>query len=365
MNSLKARKGILELALYVPGKPVEEVQREYNLKEVAKLASNENPLGSSPKALEAIREELERVFMYPEGSSPALRAALAAKYGVDESQIVVGTGGDQVIAMVAEAFLNEGDEVIVPVPSFKTFETATVIMGGRLVGVPVNQETLGLDLEAMLGAITDRTKIIFLCNPNNPTGTIVRRPEVEDFLSRVPARCLVVFDEAYFEYVDDPQYPDGIGYVKQEKNVVVIRTFSKVYGLAGLRIGYAVGPKAVIDILARVLPPFPANRLAQAGALAALSDDDFTREVLRVNQEGRAYLLDEFTKLGMVCAESHANFIFVDVKHDAAKLNTKLLPRGFILRPGGGWGRPTSFRVTIGTMEENRKLIAALKELIG
>ena len=364
MESVKARRGILDLAPYIPGKPIEEVQREYGLTEVVKMASNENPLQTSPRALEAMRAELERVFMYPEGSSPALRAALAAKYRVDPAQIVVGTGGDQVIAMVAEAFVNEGEEVIVPVPSFKTFESSTAIMGGRLVGVPVREEGLTLDLSAMLAAVTERTKLIFLCNPNNPTGTIVRRREVESFLERVPGHCLVVFDEAYFEYADDPDYPDGLDYVRQGRNVMVIRTFSKVYGLAGLRIGYAVGPPEIMNILSRVLPPFPANRVAQAGALAALDDEDFVQEVLRVNRQGREYLQTELEKMGMTCFESQANFLFVDVGRDAAALSAELLPRGFIVRPGGGWGRPTFFRITIGTMDENKRFIAALRELV-
>lgn len=365
MNKVEARKGILSIAPYLTGKPIEELKKEYALTEVVKLDSNENLLKSPPpKALEAMQAELKRVCMYPEGSSPGLRAALAAQYGLEASQIMVGNGGDHVIAMVTEAFVNEGDEVIMALPSFVTYKTSTIIVGGKIIGVPVKKETLTLDLEAMLAAITERTKLIFLCNPNNPTSTIVRRSEVEEFLARVPGHCLVVFDEAYFEYVNDTEYPDGLDYVKQGRNVIVIRTFSKVYGLAGLRIGYAVAPQEIMDILQRVIPPFPTNRIAQAGAIAALSDTDFTIEVVRVSNVGRAFLCAEFDKLGLAYAESHANFIFTDVKREAAALNAELVKRGILLRPGGGWGYPTSFRISIGTMEENHKLIAALRELL-
>ncbi|UQZ90399.1 histidinol-phosphate transaminase [Deltaproteobacteria bacterium Smac51] len=364
MGRVKARNGILSITPYVPGKPVEEVQKEYGLTDVVKMASNENPLKTSPKAMAAMRAELEKVYMYPEGSSPDLRAALALRHGLNPDQFMVGNGGDHVIAMITEAFVNEGDEVIMALPSFKTYELATIIIGGRIVGVPVDSESLTIDLEAMLAAITDRTKLIFLCNPNNPTGTIVRQREVDAFLDRVPERCLVVFDEAYREYAEAPDFPDGLDYVKRHKNVIVIRTFSKVYGLAGQRIGYAAAPQAIMDTLNRVLPPFPANRVAQAGALAALNDDDFLREVLRVNREGREYLEAEFSKLGMTYSESQANFIFVDLKHNAADLAEKLLKKGFILRPGGPWGYPSSFRVTIGTPEENKRFITALNALL-
>lgn len=364
MSKVEARKGILSITPYLTGKPLEKIKKEYALTEVAKLDSNENPLKSPPKALEAMRAELERAHLYPEGNSPDLRAALAARYGLEASQIMVGNGGDHVIAMVTEAFVNEDDEVIMASPSFATYKTSTIIIGGKIIGVPVKKETLTLDLEAMLAAVTERTKLIFLCNPNNPTSTIVRRREVEEFLARAPERCLVVFDEAYFEYVNDPEYPDGLDYVRQGRNVIVIRTFSKVYGLAGLRIGYAVAPQAIMDILARVIPPFPANRIAQAGAIAALSETDFLIETVRVNNAGRAFLRAELDKLGLTCAESHANFIFADVKRDAAALNTELVKRGILLRPGGGWGYPTFFRISIGADEENKKLIAALQELL-
>ncbi|MDL2217193.1 histidinol-phosphate transaminase [Christensenellaceae bacterium OttesenSCG-928-M15] len=362
MSGITTRKGIMDMAPYIPGKPIEQVQREYGLKRVVKLASNENPIKTSPKALEAMKQELDKCYMYPEGSSPAIREALSKKYGVEPGEVLVANGGDHVISLICEAFVNVDDEVIVGVPSFMTYELATVIAGGKLVGVPLVDFTF--DLDAVLKAITDQTKIIFLCNPNNPTGTIVRRQEVAAFMEKVPDHCIVVFDEAYFEYVDDPGYPDGMEYVRAKKNVIVIRTFSKIYGLAGVRIGYAVAPKHIMDAFARVLPAFPANRVAQAGALAALDDKAFIEEAKRVNDEGRAYFQAEFEKLGMTYAESHGNFIFVDTKRDAVKLNAELLKRGVIVRPGPQWGYPNALRVSIGTMEENKTLIEALKELV-
>lgn len=364
MSKIEARRGIMSITPYAPPKSIEEIQKEFGLKEVIKLAFNENPLKSSPKALEAMRSELERAHMYPDGGSLELRSALANKYGIEASQIVVGNGGDHVISLVAEAFVNEGDEVIVADPSFATYQFASTIAGGRLISVPVDKKTLAPDLAGLTAAVTERSKVIFLCNPNNPTSAIVRRREVEAFLAKVPGHCLVVFDEAYFEYVDDPEYPSGLDYVKQGKSVLVIRTFSKAYGLAGLRIGYAMGPKAIMDILARTAPPFPVNRVAQAGALAALQDADFVARVVKENSAGRSYLCAEFDKLGLTYAEAQANFIFVDMKRDAADLNGELLKRGFILRPAGSWGYPSFFRISVGSRDENEKFISALRDLI-
>lgn len=363
MSKIKAREGILSIPPYLPGRPVEEVKKEYGLAEVVSLANNENPR-TSPKALEAMRAAVDHVYLYPDGSSRDLREALAVKHGLAPSQIMVANGGDQIIVLIAEAFVNEGEEVIVARPSFVTYKTAATIAGGKLISVPVKKDSLEIDLEATLAAVTERTKLIFLCNPNNPTATIVRRREVEDFLAKVPDHCLVVFDEAYFEYVGDPEYPDGIEYVKRDKNVIVIRTFSKIYGLAGQRIGYALAPEEIMDTLFRVLPPFPANRVAQAGALAALSDYDFVDKVIKENNSGRAYLCGEFEKLGLSFVESWTNYIFVDVKREALSLSADLLKLGFIIRPGGGWGYSTCCRISIGTMDQNEKFIAALKKVL-
>lgn len=356
-----ARHGIMDMSPYIPGKPVEEVQREYGLTDIIKLASNENPLHTSPKALEAMHVELERCYMYPEGSSPSVRDALCKRLGVDRDCIVVGNGGDHVINMICSAFLNEGEEAIVGSPSFKTYESSTEIMGGVLVRVPLVDHRY--DLAAVSAAVTDKTKLIFLCTPNNPTGTILETAALDDFIARAPERCVVVLDEAYAEFAQSPEYKNGIDYVRQGKNVIVVRTFSKIYGLAGVRVGYAVLKKALADILMRVLPPFPVNRVAQAGAVAALADDKFLNEVVRLNAEGREYFYRSFDALNMPYAKSYANFVFVDTQIPADKLSRALLRRGIIVRPATQWGFSTSLRVTIGTMPENRRFIAALTEL--
>ena len=357
-----ARKGIMNMAPYIPGKPIEEVEREYGVVNAIKLASNENPKGTSPKALAAMQAELKNCYMYPEGSSPVLRQRLAQAFGIAENNILLANGGDHVIGLMCHAFINEGDEVIVGKPTFRTYGLNSDIMGGMLVEVPLDND-LTFDLDAMLGAITQKTKLIFLSNPNNPTGTIVRRDTVEAFMQKVPDHCIVVFDEAYCEYIDDPGYPNGIEYVKQERNVMVVRTFSKIYGLAGNRVGYAVAPIHLMDVLGRVVPAFPVNRVAQAAALAAFDDREFLAEVKRVNDEGRAYLCKEFDQMGMKYAPTFGNFIFVDTLMDVAKLDIELLKRGIIIRPGIQWGFYSHMRVTIGTMDENKKLIAAIKEL--
>ena len=359
-----ARGGIMQLSPYVAGKPMEEVEAEYGVKVVARMASNENPLGVSPKAVAAMEKELINCSRYPEGSSPRVRSKLAKRLGVPEGQIFLATGGDHILTLLGNAFINQGDEVIVGAPSFYTYTLSTLTMGGVLVKIPLKD--LVYDLEAILAAVTPKTKLIFFCNPNNPTGTIVDKAKVADFMSKVPDHCVVVFDEAYFEFISDPAYGDGIEeYVKTGANVVVLRTFSKLYGLAGLRIGYAVAAEHLAPVLGRVMPPFPVNRVAQVAAEAAMDDHDFVAAVLKNTNEGRAFLMAEFDKLGMNYAPSYGNFIFVDIGIPAPKANEELLKRGVVIRPGHQWGCETYLRVTIGSPEENTAFIEALKEVKG
>ncbi|MEG1997827.1 MAG: histidinol-phosphate transaminase, partial [Clostridiales bacterium] len=356
-----ARKNVMNLPPYVAGKPIEAVEREYGVTNIIKMASNENPLHISPLAVEAMKKELEKCYMYPEGSSPQLREKLALKYGVDAKQIICGDGGDHVIGLICHAFINDGDEVIIGDPSFPTYSINVPLMGGILVKVPM--VNYAFDLDAVLAAITPKTKMIFFCNPNNPTGTIVRRDKVADFMSKIPDSVIVVFDEAYFEFVDDPAYPNGLEYVKAEKNVIVLRTFSKIYGLAGLRIGYAVAPLHLMTALGRVIPAFPVNRLAQVAAVAALDDTEFLTAVKKNNDEGRAYLNQQFEAMGMEYAPSYGNFIFVNIGMPSQEVNQKLLYKGIIIRPGFLFGFPNYLRISIGTMTENKRFIAALKEI--
>ena len=355
-----ARTGIMNLAPYVAGKPTEEVEAEYGVKVLAKLASNENPLGVSPKAVAAMEKELTNCFLYPEGASPRVRRKLAQRLGVAEGQIYLATGGDHILTLLGNAFINQDDEVIVGAPSFYTYTLSTLTMGGVLVKTPLKDHVY--DLDAILAAVTPKTKLIFFCNPNNPTGTIVHKDKVAEFMSKVPDHCVVVFDEAYFEFIDDPAYGDGIeDYVKKGANVVVLRTFSKMYGMAGLRIGYAVAAEHLAPVLGRIMPPFPVNRLAQVAAEAAMDDSDFVNAVIKNNNEGRAYLNAEFTKLGMPYAPSYGNFIFVDIGMPAPQANEALLKRGIVIRPGHQWGCETYLRVTIGTPQQNQAFIEALK----
>lgn len=357
------RHSTLDMPAYVAGTPKEEIEKKYGIKNTIKLASNENPLRVSPKVIDAISREAQNCYMYPEGTSPELREALAAKLGVSASEIIVGNGGDHVIGLLCHAFVEEGDEVIVGSPSFRTYAINTAIMGGKLVRVPL--KNLTLDPEGILGAVTERTKLIFFCNPNNPTGTIVKAQEIRSFMERVPERCIVVFDEAYHEFVADPDYPDSLEYVRAGRNVFVLRTFSKVYGLAGLRVGYCIAPEVLTSALGRVLPAFPVNRIAQAAALAALGDEAFVAATLENNAAGKRFLYSTFDKIGLHYAKTETNFIFVDIGVPAKTAYEKMLRRGIIVRPCDQWDMPTCLRITIGTMDENRKFAEALTHILG
>ncbi|HHS97516.1 MAG TPA: histidinol-phosphate transaminase [Chloroflexi bacterium] len=363
MSEIRPQRGLDEIRPYVPGKPIEEVKREYGLQDVIKLASNENPLGPSPKALAALEKALREVHLYPDGQGYYLRQAIADHLGVAPEQVIIGNGADGVIVQTCLAYLDEGDEVIVGQSSFPVYDIYTHVMRARLVKVPLKDYRL--DLEGMVEAITDRTKIVFVCNPNNPTGTIVTRDEVEPFLAKVPDRVLVVFDEAYYEFVDSPEYPDTLQYVRKgRRNVMVMRTFSKVYGLAGLRLGYAVAHPDTLAPLWRVKEPFAVNRLAQVAGIAALEDGEFVRRSVEANREGRRYLYREFDRLGLFYVESHTNFVLVRVGPKAREVVERLLQHGVIVRPCTGYDLPEFLRITVGSPEQNARLIAALGEVL-
>lgn len=357
-----ARSGILDMAPYIPGKPAEQVQREFGLDRIIKLSLNENPLGPSPLAAAAMSAAIENANLYPEGTSLILRQKMAEKLGLSPAQIIIGTGGDHIINLITAAFLNPGDEMLCAYPTFDSYSIGAKLAGGIPVPVPLKERTH--DLTAMAEAVTERTKLVIVCNPNNPTSTIVYEPELTRFLDSLPDSCIPVLDEAYFEFVTDPDFPDGLEYLRQGRQLIVVRTFSKVYGIAGCRIGYAVSTPEIMDILYRVLPAFPANRIAQAGALAALDDGDFVERTRKAISEGKRYLCGGFRRLGLDCADSQTNFLFVDVKKDAATVAEALSRRGVIIRPAHGWGYPTSLRVTIGTMEENRIFLSALEQVL-
>jgi histidinol-phosphate aminotransferase len=355
---LKIHPDIASLSPYVPGKPIEELQRELGLARVIKLASNENPSGSSPKALAALSGGTSTLHRYPDGGAFRLRESLADRWKVTPDQVILGNGSDEILGLLARTFLAPGDEAVMADQTFVIYKMEVTAAHGKPVIVPLKQWRH--DLQAMAGAITDRTRLLFVCNPNNPTGTMVSAAEVELLLSRVPAHVVIVFDEAYFEYVRSEQFPDSMSYVKQGRNVIVLRTFSKIYGLAGLRIGYGVATAEIINFLNRIRPPFNANSLAQRAALAALGDDEHVAQSRMVNETGLGQMVKGLAELELVPVPSEANFVYVDIGRDGRTVFEALLREGVIVRHIEG----RMIRVTIGLEEENREFLAALKRVI-
>lgn len=353
---------ILKLTPYVPGKPIEEVERELGITDIIKMASNENPLGPSPMAVKAMAEALQNVGLYPDGSCFSLRRAVAEHWGVRPEQLIFGNGSDELIHYIGVTFLTPEDEVIQADPTFVRYEAAGILNNCKVHKVPCRDLTH--DLDAMGDRINERTKIIFIANPNNPTGTIVLQKDVDRLMARVPERCIVVFDEAYYEYVEHPEYPQTIPLVEEGRNVIVLRTFSKIYAMAGLRLGYGIARPRIIEYLEQVREPFNVNSIAQVGAIASLKDPNQVPNARRVNSEGRAYLCGEFDRMGLPYTPSQANFVFVDVKRDCVPVFKELLKRGVITRTGDIFDLPTWLRVTIGTMDQNRRFIAALEEVL-
>jgi len=356
-----ARKGILELVSYIPGKSIEEVEKELGAKKWVKLASNENLLGPSPKALAAIRKELPNIHMYPEGPCTLLRQALADRFSMPEARIVISNGADNLILMIACAFVDEGDEVVMADPTFAVYTNVTQIMGGKPVNVRVRDFTH--DLDGILKKVNRKTKLVFICNPNNPTGTIITHDALDDFFARLPGHVIVILDEAYADFAEHPHYPNGLEYVDGHP-VIVLRTFSKVYGLAGLRIGYALGGEELMHCLYQVRDPFPVHRLAQVAAVAALKDIDHAVKSIQLVYEGRRYLYKELDRMGLTYVPSEANFVLIDFGKDIREVFEALLREGIIIRPGQMWGFPTMGRVTLGRMEDNKRFIKALKKIL-
>ncbi|MGQ9648331.1 MAG: histidinol-phosphate transaminase [Thermodesulfobacteriota bacterium] len=357
-----ARRGILRITPYIAGKSIEEVEKEFGAKKWVKLASNENLLGPSPKAVEAIRNELPTIYFYPEGPCTVLREAIAKKFSLSIKEVVISNGADNLILMIANAFVNEGDEVVMAAPTFPVYTNVTQIMGGKVVKVKLKNYTH--DLDGMLKKVSRKTKLVFVCNPNNPTGTIVSRERLNQFLDMLPAHVILILDEAYSDFVEDAFYPNGLDYVKDKRQIIVLRTFSKVYGLAGLRIGYALGREDVIDCLYQVRDPFPVHRLAQVAAVAALSDQEHALRSIEMVREGKRYLYKELDEMGLIYVTSQANFVFIDFRRDSNEIFQDLLREGIIIRPGKTWGYPTCARVTIGRMEDNQRFIKALRKIL-
>ncbi|MGP4061804.1 histidinol-phosphate transaminase [Halobacillus sp. H74] len=350
------------ISMYSPGKPIEEVKREKGLTKIYKMASNENPFGCSPLAEEAIKNEMKEMTRYPETTSPALAAKLAQRLGLKADQLIFGNGSDEIIRLLTRSYINHGDEVVMARVTFPRYQTNVLIEGGVPVQVDMNNGSH--DLDGMLGALTDKTKMVFVCNPNNPTGTIVERQALLNFIEQVPSHILLVIDEAYFEYADSDEYLDTRPLLPHYNNIVILRTFSKIYGLAALRIGYGMMHREIVHQLQKVKDPFNVNRLASAAAAASLDDEAFLEETIAKNREGRNFLLRNFEEMDLYYFQTQTNFIMVDVNRPAKEVYESLLEEGIIVRPGHLMGYPEMIRVTIGQQEENAAFIQKLQAIL-
>jgi histidinol-phosphate aminotransferase len=360
---IESRGYLGKISPYKPGKSIEEVARELKLKgEIIKLASNENPLGASPLALQALRKALKESYLYPDDSCFYLRKKIAEKLTVEPENIFVGNGSVELLPLSTLAYLGPEHNGIGSEGAFIWFKIAANIAAGELVETPMKNFTH--DLQAMLKAIKKNTRLIYIANPNNPTGTIVTKKEVEDFFQKVPDDILVIMDEAYYEYIDNPNYPDSFKYLKEGKNILILRTFSKIYGLAGVRLGYGIARKEIIASLAKLRISFNVNRLSQIAGMAALDDHEHMKKSKAVNDAGKEYLYEAYKKLGLFYLPTYGNFIFVDFAGDSQIIFEALQKKGIITRTIKEYGFPNALRITIGTEEQNRKLIRALEEIL-
>jgi histidinol-phosphate aminotransferase len=355
----RVKPHVAELVPYKPGKPVEELERELGLSGAVKLASNENPLGPSPLAVEALRREAAQVSRYPDGSCYRLRAAVAKRYGVAPEQLVFGNGSSEILELLAKAFVGPGDEVVYAWPSFAMYPIVTRGMGGTLRTVPLDADLVH-DLPAIAEQVGERTKLVVVCNPNNPTGTSVGAEAFDRFAAALPPDVVLLVDEAYAEYARRPDFPDLVAWVARRPATIFLRTFSKLYGLAGLRVGYGIGGPELVDYLGRARHPFNVSAPAEAAALAALEDEEHVARTLSLNRAGIEFLTRELSDLGIEVWPTDANFMLARAGRDVYE---KLLHQGVIVRPLGGFGLTDHVRITVGLPEENEKLVKALRRL--
>jgi histidinol-phosphate aminotransferase len=354
-----AKQRIFDVEPYRPGKPIDEVKRELKLKKVIKLASNENAYGPSPKVYQAMLKEAKIVNRYPDGGCFYLRKALAKHLSIHPDSLIFGNGSDEIIVMAIRAFVSEGDEVVIAKPSFLIYDIAARLEGAVIKEVPL--KNFRYDLDGMRSAVTAKTKIIFIGNPDNPAGTFVTESQLVAFLKSIRPDILVFVDEAYFEFVNDKSYPDTIKLMKSFKNVVVTRTFSKMYGLAGLRLGYGIADEEIVGILNRLREPFNANSIAQAAAVACLQDKTYYRRIGREVVSERNKLYRELKKMGLAYVETSTNFVLVDIKQNSTGVCGELLKKGVIVRDMAFWGLTNYLRVSIGAPSENAEFIRTLK----
>lgn len=355
-----SRPAVRKLAPYVPGKTIEEVQRDLGLPRIIKLASNENPLGSSPKALAALRH-IDKLHLYLDDTYPGLKEKIAAPYGLSAENVVLGHGSNELVNIVCETLLESGDEAVMAAPSFSLYKLATALQGANAVEIPLGDGVH--DLEQMLGAVTPRTKLIFICDPNNPTGTALSPAKWRAFLERIPDNVTLLVDQAYREYMGSGTV-DAVAFVRERPNTIVLRTMSKIYGLASLRFGYGFADAEMIGWLNRVRLPFNISRPAALGAAGALDDEEFVASSIAANLAGKAFIMNHFERLGLHVYPTQANFYAVQVPASATRAYTDLLHRGIIVRSGDALGMPGRLRITIGAPNENGALIEAFEELL-
>lgn len=357
-----AKRQLVNVPVYQPGKPMEEVKKELGLTTVIKLASNENPFGCSAKVKEAIQSELDLLNIYPDGGSLELKARVSQFLNVPEDQLIFGNGSDELIQFISRTYLQEGTNTVMAVPTFPQYKSNAMIENAEIIEVPLKEGTH--DLDAMLQATNEQTRVVWICNPNNPSGTMISHDELVAFMERVSDQVLVVLDEAYFEYVTDDSYPDAMSLLNQYPNLLILRTFSKIYGLAALRIGYGIGSPQVIDALNHVREPFNTSRIAQKAALAAIDDQDFVRECSRKNREGLEQLYRGFDQLGLDYYPSQTNFVLVHVKRNGNEVFDALLREGIIVRSGVALGFPEYVRITVGNREQNDQILQKLAQIL-
>jgi histidinol-phosphate aminotransferase len=359
----QARANIQSISPYIPGKPIEEVRRELGLKgQIIKLASNENPLGPSPLAVKALRRTLKEIHLYPDDGCFALSKRLASHLGVNEDQLIFGNGSVDVIDFITKTFVAPGDQVVIAEGAFIMYKIAAKMADAKASMIPLKDYVH--DLDAMAAAITPQTKVVYIANPNNPTGTMLNDDQVKGFMKKVPESCVVVFDEAYSEYIDRPDFPATIKLLKGWPNAIVLHTFSKIYGLAGLRVGYGVGNPELISQVRKVRLPFNISLAGQVACLAALDDARHLARSKKLNAEGKEFLYKHFQELGISYVPSEGNFILIDPKIDSLPVFTALQKLGVIVRPVKNYGYQTELRVTIGTARQNKKLVSSLKKVL-
>jgi len=367
-----ANPGVQKLTPYAPGKPLDELEREYGITDAVKLASNENPLGPSPRAQAAIAQAMTELHRYPDGNSFEIKQALSAKLGLEQNQITLGNGSNDILELIARTFVMPGEEVVFSAHAFAVYPIVTQAVNGVMKIAPANPAghamPYGHDLAAMLAQITDKTRVIFVANPNNPTGTWLPKDELYSFIKNVPENIIVVVDEAYFEYVEEGEYPDASQWLGEFKNLVVTRTFSKIYGIPAVRIGYGMSHPDLADLLNRVRQPFNVNAAAQAAAVAALSDDEYVAKSLETNKQGMAQLIGACEEMDLGYIPSVGNFICIDVASntgvDTGAVYEGLLHEGVIVRPVANYQLPSYLRITIGTQQENQRFIDGLKKVL-